>query len=471
MFSRSLGANADPLGMPENAARTRWGGIVNGGFRSSGYFHIARENGRYWLVDPDGGRFLSKGVNNVQFDPDHIQNTVRAPYAEACERKYGDRDTWRAAAADRLAEFGCNTLGAWSDEAVGSAGRRPLALTPNLDLGISFAWREDAIGQQFPDVFNVAFDRHVRTRAEQLCAKRSNDQSIVGWFIDNELRWGPDWRGIEELLILFLNLPAASPGHKAAADFLCSRYPNFTSFDHVWRTGVESWDAFAKLEHVTTPFARKPPYLRNADEEAGINRTDTWRAAFAADCDAFEALVADCYFALTTAAVRIADPNHLVLGSRFAYMPPAPILEAAARHVDVVSFNCYGLDPKAEIAAYAVTGKPCLIGEFSFRAADSGLPNTNGAGAVLSTQAARAACFRHYASIALANPNVVGLHWFEHADQPAEGRFDGENSNYGIVTIDDRVYRELTDAMSALNGLAEQLHASGLAPTLNVAYR
>jgi hypothetical protein len=54
---------------------------------------------------------------------------------------------------------------------------------------------------------------------------------------------------------------------------------------------------------------------------------------------------------------------------------------------------------------------------------------------------------------------VVGYHWFEHADQPAEGRFDGENSNFGTVTIEDNVYAELTEAMTRLNAAAEQIHA------------
>ena len=52
------------------------------------------------------------------------------------------------------------------------------------------------------------------------------------------------------------------------------------------------------------------------------------------------------------------------------------------------------------------------------------------------------------------------MHWFEHADQPAEGRFDGENSNYGTVSIDDRVYGELTSAMADVNAAAEHLHAA-----------
>ena len=132
-------------------------------------------------------------------------------------------------------------------------------------------------------------------------------------------------------------------------------------------------------------------------------------------------------------------------------MPPGAIC-------DVVSFNCYDLDPSAAIDTYAAVGKPCLIGEFSFRGDDSGLPNTNGAGPRVASQAERAACFEHYVTAALRRRAVVGYHWFEHADQPAEGRFDGENSNFGTVTIEDDVYQELTQTMTAVNAEAEQMH-------------
>ena len=68
--------------------------------------------------------------------------------------------------------------------------------------------------------------------------------------------------------------------------------------------------------------------------------------------------------------------------------------------------------------------------------------------------------WRLLVTTALKHPRVVGVHWFEHADQPAEGRFDGENSNYGTVTIDDRVYAELTAAMTRVNTAADTLHAA-----------
>ncbi|MGN6573364.1 MAG: agarase [Pseudolabrys sp.] len=388
--------------------------MADGRFRANGRFRVADDCGVQWLVDPDGGRFLSSGVNNVSFDPDQIQDTRRAPYAEACALKYGGAQAWRAAAAQRLASWHFNTLGSWSDEAVADAGTT-LAIAPNLDLGMSFAWAKNdadsrAPRQAFPDVFDPLFKTHAEQRARERCAARRNEPRILGWFMDNELRWGPDWRGPEDLLTLFLNLAPDAPGRGAAQEWCETRR----------RNGAP------------------------ADTEAND----------------FTALVAERYFALTSEALRAADPEHLNLGSRFAYPPRPEVVEAAARHCDVVSFNCYDPSPAQALANYERCGKPLLIGEFSFRATDSRLPNTRGASPIVATQADRTAAYRSYATTAFQHPQVVGVHWFEHADQPAEGRFDGENSNYGTVAIDDRIYTELITAMTEINAVADTLHAT-----------
>lgn len=449
--------------MSDRISRTRWGGILAGNFELKRYFRVAKENGIFWLVDPDGGRFLSKGVNTVCFAQDYVLATPRVPYAEACQRKYGGEAAWRTAAGARLANWGFNTLGCWSDEKVANAGPFRLAVTPNLDLGMSFAWtmnrevsEEDA--QKFPDVFDGRFDRHVRSRAHDACAARSDDQKILGWFVDNELRWGPDWRGPDELLTLFLELQRTAPGRMAAIGWLRERYHDFAAFNMVWHTPVQSWESLDALKGIEPPHTRLPAYQRDANQEHAANHADATRAEFFTACDAFAALVGQRYFETTCDAIRAVDPNHLILGSRFAYVPPPGVIEAAARRCDVISINCYDLDARPIIDAYSDTGKPCLIGEFSFRGADSGLPNTNGAGPVVRTQAERAAAYRRYAAVALSQPGIVGLHWFEHADQPAEGRFDGENSNFGIVSITDGVYEELAQVMQSVNAEAEAIH-------------
>lgn len=401
--------------MPMRTDRTKWGGLADGGFQPSGFFRVERKNNVWWLVDPDGGRFLSKGVNTVRFDQDEIQNSKRIPYQENCQKKYGTIEKWRAAVAARLKGWGFNTIGSWSDVGVAISGTT-LAATPNLDLAMSYAWQwndrhQGEPRQEFPDVFDPQFDAHIRGRARELCAAHTQARHILGWFIDNELRWGADWRGTDGLLALFLNHAAGTPGRVAAEDWVRGR------------------------------------------------GGDPTKAPSPADNEAFSALVADRYFALTVAAIKAADPNHLVLGCRFALPPPASAIAAAGRHVDVITFNCYDINPSKTLALYAATGRPCLIGEFSFRGDDAGLPNTRGAGPQVPTQTERAAAFRHYVTTALSDPALVGFHWFEHADQPAEGRFDGENSNYGTVTIADVVYDEITRTMTAVNDEVDALHA------------
>jgi hypothetical protein len=105
--------------------------------------------------------------------------------------------------------------------------------------------------------------------------------------------------------------------------------------------------------------------------------------------------------------------------------------------------------------------KPLMITEYAWRAREntSGNKNSRGGGAVVETQAERAANYQHYVEDLLSYPMVVGAHWFEFADQSPQGRFDGEDSNYGVVDIHHRTYSALLAAMKETNERIEKLHA------------
>ena len=101
-----------------------------------------------------------------------------------------------------------------------------------------------------------------------------------------------------------------------------------------------------------------------------------------------------------------------------------------------------------------------MITEFSFKAMDSGLPNTKGAGRAVATQEDRAAGFQAYVEALAALPGCVGFHWFEYRDEPKEGRrLDGENSNYGIVKLDGTPWTVLVHRMTKVNAGLEALHS------------
>ena len=434
------------------------------------FFHTAKIDGRWWLIDPDGHRFISKGVTSVQFANDIIQGTQIRPYGQACKTKYGTIDAWRKATAQRLIGWGLNTLGGWSDDAVSqvAVSNQHLAYDPIIDFGANFVGHKQR-GQAwlhgiFPDVFDPDFEPFARARAREICTPRANDHWLLGWFTDNELRWGPDWRGPDELLTMFLALPATEPGKKAAVDVLREHYTDVAKFNAVWSTTFTNWDDVTQATSIHAPVVRKAVYAQNQETERQANEADPKRAAFVADCETFLSRLAERYFRVTSEAIKAADPNHMNFGCRFAYVPPQPVVAAAAKYADGISFNCYRPDPRQTIERYSAFGKPLIIGEFSFRSEDSGLPNSKGAGPKVKTQAERAAAFTNYVTLALQNPNLVGYHWFEFCDEPKEGRFDGENSNYGVVNIQDDVYKELTQAMTEINPRAEALHEGGAVP-------
>jgi len=102
------------------------------------------------------------------------------------------------------------------------------------------------------------------------------------------------------------------------------------------------------------------------------------------------------------AAIHRHDPNHLNLGIRFGSRPSEAMLRAS-RGFDVFSMNSYGYEVNRQNveAAYRVTQKPVLIGEFHF-----GTPGRGLAAGLLQTknQEERGVAYRYYVENAAANP-------------------------------------------------------------------
>jgi len=419
---------ADATATPND--RDVYGGWKNLRFESTGFFNVSVRGGIWWLVTPQGNAFISKGVNHVSFRADHAPKLGYSPYQRAVQNKYGSQDAWARAVVNQLRDWGFNTLGSWSSP---STFNRGMVYTVNLNLAtrVGADWLKGAIG----DFFSEDFEEKMEAACRQLCGPRSSDPWLLGYFTDNELRWGADWRGKLSLLEEYLHFPESAAGRKAALEFLAQRYTDVAALNRAWGTNITSWDELSGREETSG----------NAAQE---------------DQTAWQEVVARRYFATCKKAIRKADPNHLILGCRFAGQAPAPVLRGLKDHVDVVSFNNYG--QTAPVGAlqdiHRLTGRPVMLTEFSFKAMDSGLPNTRGAGRPVATQKDRADGFTRYVHGLIALPFMIGYHWFEHADEPKEGRFDGENSNYGLVTIEDRPWDILVRRMTQVNAGLEARH-------------
>ncbi len=432
---------------PLRVALDRYGGAMRLPIaNATGYFAVAQAWGRAWFVTPDGHAFVSMGVNHISPQGDTELVTGNDAYGTWVSGHYANEGAWTDTASMRLAQWTFNTVGAWSRYDL-FAGR--IAQTPML----GFAGDGWQVGSG-PDVFDPAWITEVMASAVTQIGTRASDRTIIGWFLDNELRWGPDWRSAADLFDVFVALPATAPGKIALVASAQRTFGDIASFNTAFASSLASWEAL----RAATTF---PAAVGDSGAPTGAPAAIAFRHAWTGE-------VAEQYFNVTAGAVRAADPHHLVLGCRFvSWLAPSSVVAAAGRHVDVVSVNYYEISRVGQSIAHGlpawvdhvntdrwledfatVSGRPLMISEFGARAADSGLPNTDPPALfqmVWATQNDRADALERYGLALATEPYLVGIHWFEYFDEPPGGRFDGENSNWGLVNAMDAPYEPVVD--------------------------
>ncbi|MCX6994080.1 MAG: beta-galactosidase [Kiritimatiellaeota bacterium] len=444
----------------ESLVLDRFSGLKKLSFGPGAAFRTHYDGRHWWFVTPDGGAFLSLGVCVVNPTGDTERDTNRQPYRENVLAKHGSVEAWARITANRLHAWGLNTLGNWS----GSELRGAFPYTKELSVS-SGLWGKLGAGglrgnKTVPDFFSPEVQAHIRKRAAAAEAT-ANDPYLIGYYLDNELPWAKDWRLGPDLFPGYMALPPEAPGKQRLVEFFRERYQTVDRFNAVWSTNLKDWNELASRQKLIS-----------------------WGPAQAQrDREAFVLLVAREYFKTAVEAIRAKDPHHLILGCRFLWaIVPWPVVQACGEYCDVVSINYYEAGVLGKLALWLTTSmrvrtdltfrpfydlarKPLLITEFSFRAKDSGLPNTYPPPSVIqprvSNQMARAAKFEHCATIWMSQPYFLGYHWFQYMDQPKGGRSgDGENDNFGLVNIQNDPYRALVERLATVNRRVWTLHTT-----------
>jgi hypothetical protein len=62
-------------------------------------------------------------------------------------------------------------------------------------------------------------------------------------------------------------------------------------------------------------------------------------------------------------------------------------------------------------------------------------------------------------------PQLIGAHYFQWSDQPALGRFDGENLNIGLVDVCNKPYEPFVRYAKISNAKLTAIHAGKTEPT------
>ena len=396
--TRSLAAfDVKPL---TKDALTRFGGLAEDTRKATGFFRVEKIGDRWWMIDPDGGRFIFAGVCSLKPED-------RLSAKEPFQQRFGSAQAWANQTIDLLRTHGFNGCGGFSDHEVLRAAAKPMPYTVTLGLMSGFGKKigvthSEAGHTGYADdvipVFEPGFAAYVAEQCRERLATMKDDPWLVGVFSDNELPIKRD--------MLDRMLKRGGATRVAAEAFMAGK------------------DAVS----------------------------DDLRREFVEH-------VFDTYFHITTQAIRDVLPNHLCLGSRFhgPAKSVSGVWKAAGKWCDAISMNYYDhWSPQKEHLRqwHEWSGKPCLITEFYVKGMDSGMANTSGAGWVVRTQADRGLFYQNFTLALMESKTCVGWHWFKYMDNdPANPKTDASNrdSNKGILNNRYEPYTPLLEAMRDLN--------------------
>ena len=290
--------------LTESVKLDRFGGWVGAKEKATGFFYARKIDARWWLIDPEGNRFLDIAVNSVTpgkpLNSDdglrrrfRISDRVRPSF----EKHFGDLDGWRDKTIAMLRDAGFNGTGSWSADPLLRTADRPLVYTPNLGWMSKYGAKRGGTFQQpghtgYPNdcifTFDPEFAAFCDEQAKAL-AKNKDDPFLLGYFSDNEMPMP------KTSLDNYLSLPEGDPG-RTAADA---------------GSRIASWI---------------PPSLPTAIVRRGSGMSG------------------DTYFGIVNRAIKKHDPNHLYLGSRFygSEKRVEPLFRAAGKHLDLIAVNLYG---------------------------------------------------------------------------------------------------------------------------------
>ena len=440
--------------LPEEsfAGRSRFGGDLTHRYDATGFFHTHFDGERWYLVDPDGYRFISTGLDCcIPGDAGYVEGLdsllsdtpdpgeIPEAFAQTEDsgrftgqylnysifnlyKAFGPewKHAWMEITRSRLLRWNFNTIGNWSDKEFVRFARLPY-VWPLED----FPTTQTKVFRDFPDVFSEEYTKNAEVFSRQL-EEFKGDEYLIGYFLRNE----PEWAFVQGLVIAdkVLENPADTCCKREMIRYLQEKYSNIEALNTAWKQEYAEFDDLLQVQPPVSGFS-----------EAAME-----------DARSFSEILIRRYVTVPSKACLKVDPDHMNLGMRYAMLLD-PILLSGHENFDVFSINGYDADCYPNIQkAGELSSKPVMIGEFHFGAPDAGML----AAAICSvaTQTDRGAAYRVYYEGAMNSPYFVGAHYFSLNDQPVLGRFDGENCQIGAVDVCHKPYGVFLEGAAKLNG-------------------
>lgn len=440
-----------------------FGGSTSAGWQdvATGFYHTAFVNGRWWLITPLGNPCFYLSISDVSQKWQYTPITGRAgmfaslpartgTFAEAWGtnvwneggntlyysfqisnmiRKYGSGwiDRANAMVNERALKWGFAGVGKWSPK-FDSLPVMPVLNRADVPVVVKGG---------HPDVFDPAIQQRLTDSLTRQTAADVNNPYIVGYTVGSEIDEVVLTAEIPSILGLGANVPAK----RALVDYaLAQLYKNDVSaLSTAWKVKA------ASVADVYTAVVT---------------------GASAADIEALRRYFASSYYSAIYQTMKSVDPNHLYLGW---WLVPNWWVNDSDWKMQAANTDVMGIDyyvPKfAEPYVDALirdSGKPVLVGEFSFPGGYGGWRGfdlTQYSGNTTLSDSESGDRYAQWLADTSAHPYVVGVSWFEYRDEPVAGRGPGfgpavvigEHDAFGLVDTTDQPKYALIEKILAAN--------------------
>lgn len=335
----------------------RYGGSKAIKGRATGWFHIEEVKGRWFFITPEGHGYIPIGVNHVgTYFSGGAQKLRPTEHNFVKERHAGSLKAAAAHVEKLVRDWGFNYAGYDA----------PPQLQETMPFSVAFKQTQTSgvtvFGPpQYVDVFAPEFAADLDKRVAESCGKLRENRFLLGYYLIDLPRWG-DWAYL----------------------------------DNEEKKQGASWLSF---------FRSLPP---GSSGKLAYDKATQGAADLKAAELAFTAEIADQSYRLTAEAFRRHDPNHLVLGERFAGSRLfLPVVERAAKYFPIVAIQLEGdFDAATYRHIHQRTGRPIINAD---HVANFLTPTTQRVlGGALKDEAEAAALYARYLRAAFTEPYFIG---------------------------------------------------------------
>ncbi|MEM9283514.1 MAG: hypothetical protein AAGA96_16950 [Verrucomicrobiota bacterium] len=346
------------LGSSPAAEVDTYGGFTDIKGEKTGFFHVEKINGRWWLVTPEGNAFWGIGIAHPITD--FTESAVTFVYD-------GDQEAWLNGSIQKMRDLGYNCVwtGPYCPERL-STGYvdRELAERVFSEAKIPYAFPlpilkhrvEMAPGEKRPDVFDDSYTTFVEELVSKYVPKLKDDPWIMGYYY-GFAPWMDDVVWPNDLIER-----KGSPGRERLIGVLEDRYEgDIERFNQVYQTSFESFEQLKATGSIVYPEwikRHKMGFVPMPENPGSQELFD--------DAQALLGEIVEHTYRLAHGAIRKHDKNHLILG---CYIKEASLTvdhwKRIGPYIDVLTpqhvSRVFPIDPVVE-----ALDKPVLISDQPF---------------------------------------------------------------------------------------------------------